>query len=105
MEHLFWSCPFASDCWGYICPQRRRDLQILDAFEDNKSKLGVPFDMEIIMLTTWGIWIVRNNKIFSSTTTSFQSWKALYFQELRMVSHRMKKKYASSFKEWLQSRV
>jgi hypothetical protein len=72
---------------------------------DMKDKLQLPFAMEIIMLSAWGIWIVRNNKIFNNINPSFQSWKAIYSQEIRLISHRMKKKYASSFKEWLQSRV
>jgi hypothetical protein len=105
LEHLFWTCPFVEDCWDYICPSRRRDLQILDAFQDIKTKLHVPFAMEIIMLATWEIWIVRNNKNFSNITPNFQSWKAIYLQEIRMVSHWMKKKYAGSFKEWLQRRL
>jgi hypothetical protein len=61
--------------------------------------------MEILILAAWGIWIVTNNKIFKDRNVAFNSWKALYSQELRMLVHRMKKKHANIFKEWLQRQV
>jgi hypothetical protein len=103
LEHLFWNCPFAEICWDFICPSRRNDLQFLEGIVDIKEKLQLPFAMDIIMLAAWGIWIVRNNKIFNNISATFQSWKAIYLQEIRLISYRMKKKHASSFKEWLQS--
>jgi hypothetical protein len=39
LVHLFWSCPFAELCWDFICPQRTRDLSVLEAFNDIKEKL------------------------------------------------------------------
>jgi hypothetical protein len=29
-----------------------------------KTKINLPFAMDIIMLAAWGIWIVRNSKVF-----------------------------------------
>jgi hypothetical protein len=40
-------------------PQRNQDLLILQAFADIRGKLRVPFDMKIIILVAWIIWIVR----------------------------------------------
>ena len=103
--HLFWSCPFAAECWDSICPQRSRNLSVLEAFTDIKEKIQKPFAMDIIILAAWSIWIIRNNKVFKNERPSFAAWKAIYLQELRMVAHRMKKKHADTFKEWLQSQV
>jgi YbbR domain-containing protein len=61
--------------------------------------------MEIVILAARSIWIVRNNKNFKNQRPTFHSWKAIYVEELRMVEHRMKKKHAQTFKEWLQSQV
>jgi hypothetical protein len=55
--------------------------------------------------TNVSIWMMRNNKIFNNQMPSFRNWKGFFIQELRMVAHRMKKKYVQSFKEWLQSQV
>jgi hypothetical protein len=38
----------------------------MDALYDVKNKLRMPFAMEIIIAAAWGIWIVRNNKIFKN---------------------------------------
>jgi hypothetical protein len=105
LVHLFWSCPFAQECWDYICPQRTRNLSVHEAFYDIRDKLNLPFSMDIIILAAWGIWNIRNNKIFKNQRPTFQSWKFLFHQELHMLQYRMKKKNVQSFKEWLQSQV
>jgi hypothetical protein len=105
LVHLFWACPFADQCWNFICPQRNKRLSILEALEDMKARINLPFAMEIIMLAAWGIWIVRNNKVFKDQNVVFHSWKAIYSQELRLLVHRMKKKHVASFKEWIQTQV
>ena len=28
--HLFWTCPFAAQCWDYVCPQRTRNLSVIE---------------------------------------------------------------------------
>ena len=76
---------------------------MLEAFQDLKEKLNVPFYMEIIILGSWAIWISRNNKIFENIQPSFQGWKHIYFEELKLLSHRIKAKYAAEFNIWLTS--
>jgi hypothetical protein len=58
---------------------------------DIKDKLNVHFFMDIIILASWSIWITRNNKIFEGIHPSFNSWRTIYLQELRMVKYRVKK--------------
>jgi hypothetical protein len=43
-----------------------------------KDLLKLPFSMEIIMLASWSIWIIRNNKIFKNQEAKRGSWKAIY---------------------------
>lgn len=62
--HLFWECPFAVRCWDFICPNRDNPMGMLETLQDMKSKLNVPFSMEILILATWAVWITRNNLIF-----------------------------------------
>jgi hypothetical protein len=101
--HLFWSCPFASKCWDSVCPQRAKNLSVLESIVDMKKKINKPFSMEIIILAPWSIWIVRNNKLFGDETTRWSNWKAIFNKELKMLAYRMKKKLATEFKNWVQS--
>jgi hypothetical protein len=73
----------------------------MEAFADLKEKLNVPFLLEIIILAAWSIWIVRNNKIFKNSNPTIASWEAVFYYELIMVKHKMKKKYATQFSNWL----
>lgn len=99
--HLFWGCPFAVRCWNYICPTRDTPSSILEAIEDMKEKLRLPFFMEIVILAAWAIWITRNNLIFQQIQPSFQKWKDTYFGELNWLRFRIKRKYAPLFNAWL----
>jgi hypothetical protein len=105
LVHLFWRCPLAEQCWNAICPQRDRSLSLMEAFEEMRTLLKLPFAMDVLILAAWGIWIVRNNKLFENQNATFRSWRAIYTQELKMLVHRMKKKHVTSFKEWLQTIV
>ena len=102
LHHLFWGCQFSRNCWDFICPQRSPNLSVLEAFQDLKDKLRVPFFMEIIILGSWAIWIVKNNKNFENIQPSFQRWKHIYFEEMKLLSHRIKNKYANDFNSWLE---
>jgi hypothetical protein len=68
-----------------------------------KDKLNKPFSMEIIILASWSIWIVRNNKIFRNEIARWSSWKAIFNQEIHMLTYRMKKKVSKEFKSWARS--
>jgi hypothetical protein len=93
LVHIFWACSFAEQCWNFVCPRRNRRLSVLEAFEDVRTKIKLPFAMKIMILAAWGIWIVRNNIVFNDHNADFNSWKAIYEQELRMLVHRIKKKH------------
>jgi hypothetical protein len=101
LHYLFVTCPFASACWDFICPNRSKGMSILETFSDLKENLHVSFFMEIIILAAWSIWIVRNNKIFNNENPMIASWKAIFKQELRWAQYRMKEKHLDHFKDWL----
>jgi hypothetical protein len=92
LAHLFWSCSFAQQCWSFICPQFSNQQSIMEALYDVKEKLNLPFAVEIIMIASWSIWIIRNRKIFEGQTPTFQAWKLVFKQEINLLSFRMKKK-------------
>jgi hypothetical protein len=73
----------------------------MEAIIDIKKKINVSFSMDIIILASWSIWIVRNNKFFNNVRPSLDSWKAILKQELRWLHYRMKNKFLPSFLKWL----
>jgi hypothetical protein len=68
-----------------------------------KDKLNKPFSMKIIILASWSIWLVRNNKLFRDETARWSNWNAIFNKELNLVAYRMKKKIATEFRIWVQS--
>ena len=105
LQHLFWTCPFAAQCWDLICPSRQANVSIMEAFLDLKQKLHVPFFMEIVILASWAIWISRNNMIFQAIQPSIQRWKAIFMEELSLLRFRIKKSYAGAYCFWLDNLV
>jgi hypothetical protein len=99
--HLFWNCPFASKCWNFVCPTRTKNLVLLDAVSDIKDKLRVPLFMEIIILASWSIWLIKNKKILENIRPTFSTSKAIFHQKLRLVGFRIKKKFETDFKDWI----
>jgi hypothetical protein len=102
LAHLFWSCPFAQQCWAFVCPQVTNQHSVLEAFYVIKDSLNLPYAVEIIILAAWSIWTIRNRKIFEDQNPSFSAWKIIFKQELHLLSYRMKKKWSVSFRAWLQ---
>lgn len=105
LQHLFWSCPFAAQCWDIVCPTRQPNLSIMEAFADMKQKLHVPFHMEIIILAAWAIWITRNNFIFQNINLTINRWHDTFLQELQWLRYRVKQKHAREFCNWLDSQM
>jgi hypothetical protein len=84
-----------------ICPQRVKNLSVLESIVDMKEKLNKPFSMEIIILASWSIWLVKNNKLFRDETARWSNWKAIFNKELNLLAYRMKKKIATEFTNWV----
>jgi hypothetical protein len=63
---MFFHCPFAKLCWQYLysswTPPQQNDIQSIIACL--KNELKVPFFMELIMLTSWAIWMTMKDFIF-----------------------------------------
>jgi hypothetical protein len=70
-----------------------------------RSKINLPFSMEIIMISAGSIWITRNNAIFNNQRYDLRFWRFTFRQEISLLKYRIKKKHANTFKEWLQSQV
>jgi hypothetical protein len=102
VEHLFWGCPFAQQCWGSI---NLHTLQNADSVENVKAiriQLRSTFFMNAIIAMLW-TWKVRNKLIFNSSQIGISDAKALFFQELRLTTLRVKESLTDQFEQWIQS--
>ena len=88
----------AIKCWDFICPRRDKDLSFHDALFDLRDELQLPFFMEILILASWSLCIIRNNRIFRDERPTFERWKAIYLSELHWLKFRIKAKHADQFK-------
>ena len=62
--HLFWNGPFALHCWDKIIPDRKRGISVKDDIQLAFQQLPPSIPLDIIIMGCWGIWSVRNDKIF-----------------------------------------
>jgi hypothetical protein len=57
-DHLFFPCPFAVNCWQYLCPKwvppAATYHNIQDTMLSLRTAIDKPFYMEIIMLVALG---------------------------------------------------
>ena len=66
------------------------------------SELPKDIAMEIIIMCCWGIWMVRNDKIFKSTPSSLNTWK-FYLQEgMQHIKLRVKQSKGEKIDQWIE---
>jgi hypothetical protein len=99
--HLFFDCPFATQCWAWINVQVDQSADPIQNLDNFKVQLQVPFFMEIIVLMSWTIWKIRNDMIFRQENPSFQATKDFFKSELRYLLLRVRRKFIPGFTQWI----
>lgn len=100
--HLFWNCPFALHCWDKIIPDRKRGISVLDEIQMAIQQLPQSIAMGIIIMGCWGLWCIRNDKIFRFAAPHIEGW-CYYLQEgLRAVQIRAKQAKAHRIRVWIE---
>ena len=87
MEHHFFECPFAKQCWskvGLTWPGGTNRLAILHGGRESWRR---PLFMDIFLLAAWSLWMERNNQHFSGIPHSFVAWLARFKHLLGLVIH------------------
>jgi len=103
VDHLFWHCAFAQQCWGSIGIQTVQGEGTVRNIQAIKDQLHSQFFMIAIILLCWTIWKARNEMIFNNNQFSIQECKELFFKELRLVSFRVKQSLSAPFDLWIQN--
>lgn len=71
--HLLWDYNIAQACWDTPITSRRRETSV---YEDTMLALATfpkSFNMEIVILGSWNIWIQRNGKILEVVLQPFRT--------------------------------
>jgi hypothetical protein len=103
VQHLFWSCPFAQQCWGWLNLQTVQDGDTFQNIDAIKDQLQTRFFMIPIIIINWIIWTARNEAIFKNNQIPIQECKRLLYKELRLVSLRVKNSLTTQFEQWYQN--
>ncbi|PNT64404.1 hypothetical protein BRADI_4g28162v3 [Brachypodium distachyon] len=91
LEHLFFGCRFAQDCWAEIGITWDQNSSIIHNIDSAKRRWNHGLFWEIFMLGSWGVWKERNAKIFENIAPSKRYWKRRLKADLELLNFRFAK--------------
>lgn len=83
VEHLFFGCQFAKDCWTLIVITFKGDRNLSSAIEQLRAQSHPNFLLVAILMSR-AICTARNDYIFKNMQPSTSAVKALFEKELRI---------------------
>jgi hypothetical protein len=101
IEHLFFECCFAQDCWSKLEINWDISLNPLDRFIEARSTHQLPFFTEASLIAAWELWKVRNDKVFARRDPTLALWWSNFKSQCLLQSVRFKVELRSSFCVWL----
>jgi hypothetical protein len=101
--HLFLRCNFAKACWNSLGITYISTRSVPQIFRQIKEKLAVPFAMEIIIIMTWSIWIIRNDWIFNLLDPSVQTCRRNFKNEFCLLLLRAKPSLLPAMSDWIEA--
>jgi hypothetical protein len=102
IDHLFFQCPFAQQYWQKINVTWNNMQSLPTRVAVAKSQFNTSFFMEVVLISAWKIWKMRNMKIFDNDRSP-ASWFVNFKAQCRLQSVRFKDDLRSSFCEWLDA--
>ena len=101
IDHLFFSCPFAKECWQKIGVIWNDSTELLDRIALAQNHNGMPWFMEIILIAAWELWKVRNDKVFQKRDPSTDRWFCNFKNQCFLNSVRFRDDLRLLFCFWL----
>lgn len=90
MSHLFFSCPFAQQCWHQVGIQWNLAMDFMNMISSAQISFQHKFFFEILAIGCWHIWCRRNDLIFNNVAVRFEKWKSEFQKEFALHIHRAK---------------
>jgi len=103
IDHLFFTCSFARQCWTRININWDLSLNLEDRFIDAKQRNGVDFFTEAAMIASWELWKIRNDKIFDRQPVCITRWFCNFKNQGLLHSIRFKAGLRLAFHFWLDA--
>ncbi|EEE52348.1 hypothetical protein OsJ_34391 [Oryza sativa Japonica Group] len=99
--HLFFSCPFAQQCWNCIGINWDLTLEFMNMIMTARRLFPQPFFMEVLGIGCWNIWNRRNDHIFNNVPINFSKWKLDFKEDFTRHMHRVKASDKPSWQSWI----
>jgi hypothetical protein len=85
VDHLFWHCPFAQQCWGLLNLATIQEDGVFENVLAIKEQMQNQFFMIAVILMSWTIWKARNEIIFNNNQLGIQECKGYFLKEVKLV--------------------
>jgi hypothetical protein len=103
IEHLFFDCPFAKECWATIGITWDESLQLQERLFQARSVHTFPCFTEAALIAAWELWKLRNDKVFQRRDPSPAVWLIKFKSQCNLQSVRFKDDLRTSFCVWLDA--
>jgi len=103
LDHLFFECQFAKECWATIQIDWDVSLSLLDRYTQAREAHTIPFFTEATLIAAWELWKVRNDKVFQRRDPTPSLWLSNFINQCNLQSIRFKDDLRSSFCVWLDA--
>ena len=90
VDHLFFSCEFAKNCWDTIGVSWDMNKSRRDRLQKAMANASHPNFQEFFASAAWNIWKEQNDYIFNGVEPSLASWKRRTKQDLFIHQFRVK---------------
>lgn len=103
IEHLFFDCIFAQECWLKLGITWNSALELFDRFMQARSSHTTPFFAEVVMIAAWELWKLRNDRVFNRQDPTLVFWFSNFKSQCLLQPVRFKDDLRSSFYVWLDA--
>jgi len=103
IEHIFFTCPFASQCWASINFVWDHSINLQDRFIQARQSHGHSFFTEASLIAAWKIWKMHNDKVFKRREPCQARWLYNFKNQCFLRSVRFKADLRSAFYFWLDA--
>lgn len=102
LKHLFFECTFSQWCWRFIGISWDLSLPVVELIQQGKNSSSKFCFSELVILTCWSIWRLRNKVIFQNEAVSLVAWRREFRDVFTLVIHRVKPSLQNAFISWLR---